>query len=291
MTDPADHSPDTPTGGAPPPQAVPQDIDHSPVQRVTHSRAPDPAKIEDAELRREFFSDAMREVLAPLAGILERRINPLLAALEALPDDVERFTQNPISLPVIGNVLDQPSEAQSYLPPPAETAPPVRFLRPPGAAAPGEFETLCSRCGKCAEVCPASAIRLDSYAFMADGAPAIVPTTQPCVVCDSLACMHNCPSGALKVVEKLKINMGTAKVNLDLCPREDGEDCRLCVEACPITDEVAPQAAIFIHAETGRIRVRKNACIGCGLCEARCPTNPPAIVVEPYRLPVDPIIA
>src|SRR4051812_37282333 len=116
MTDSAENTPASPTGKAKGPDASPPDSDHSPVQRVTHTRAPDPTKTEDAELRREFFNDAMREVLAPLAGILERRINPFLAALEALPDDVERFTQNPISLPVIGNVLDQPAEAQSYLP-------------------------------------------------------------------------------------------------------------------------------------------------------------------------------
>ena len=49
--------------------------------------------------------------------------------------------------------------------------------------------------------------------------------------------------------------------------------------------------AIFIHADSGRIRIRRNACVGCGLCESRCPTYPAAIQVIPYSPPVFPIIA
>src|SRR3954462_10288567 len=53
--------------------------------------------------RRDFFSDAMREVLGPFAGILERKINPLLAALEALPTEVDQLTN--VTLPSLERVL------------------------------------------------------------------------------------------------------------------------------------------------------------------------------------------
>lgn len=262
----------------------------TPVQRVTPKSLP----VEDPAARRDFFSEAMRETLAPFVGIIERRINPFLAALEALPDDVERLTHANISLPGIGPLLDQPPahRADTHLPclPPE----PIRYLRPPGALPPGEFESRCTRCGKCVEVCPAHAIRLDSYDMSTDGMPTILAATQPCVVCDTLACMNNCPSGALQVIERLNIKMGTAKVDRDTCRRESGEDCRFCIEACPIdgTGATPPAlAAIFIHAETGRIRVRKNVCIGCGLCESRCPVDPPAITIQPHRPPTDPIVA
>lgn len=232
----------------------------------------------------------MRETLAPFAFLLERKINPLLAALEAIPSEVERLTHIPIP-----GILDQPQSGTGRIPSaldPRESIP-LRVLRPPGAMDPGQFETVCSRCGKCVEACPAEAIRMDSRQIVAEGLPYIAAAQQPCVVCESLACMHSCPTGALKLVDRLKIKMGTARVDMELCLRERGEDCRLCVEACPITGAGQSPAgeAIFIHPESGRIRVRKNICIGCGLCESHCPTEPRAIVVEPRRAAVDPIIA
>lgn len=279
--------PPSPPSSPPPPATNPRP--QTPVKRV----APKSLPVEDPAARRDFFSEAMRETLAPFVGIIERRINPFLAALEAIPDDVERLTHANIFLPGIGPLLDQPP-AQPAATPPQPPPEPVRYLRPPGALPPGEFESRCTRCGKCVEVCPAHAIRLDSYDMSTDGMPTILAAIQPCVVCDTLACMSSCPSGALQVVERLHIKMGTAKVDRDTCRRETGEDCRLCVEACPIDGTGASEpgpAALVIHAETGRIHVRKNVCIGCGLCESRCPVDPPAITIQPHRLPIDPIVA
>jgi MauM/NapG family ferredoxin protein len=246
----------------------------------------------------------MRETLAPFAGILERKINPILAALQALPDDVDRLAKPtpptfPYGFPLdqlgIPSIPPQPAPAQPETPPtPPE---PPRYLRPPGAVPFADFDRLCTTCYKCVEVCPAHAIQIDQYDLVAGLRPFIIAATQPCVLCDALACMKECPTHALRTVDHRKIQMGTARVNLDLCLRETGEDCRICLDTCPIrspeTDPAHPGAgdALFIHQPTGRIRVRRNACIGCGLCEHRCPTQPAAIIVEPYRSPEDPIIA
>jgi ferredoxin-type protein NapG len=159
---------------------------------------------------------------------------------------------------------------------------------------PGEYESVCSRCGKCVDACPADAIQLDKSGLLADGVPYIIPKDQPCVVCTDLACMPACPTGALKLVDRFHLKMGTARVDHSLCLRSNGEDCRLCIDACPIIGQGAnPQHgdALFIHAESGKIRVRRNACVGCGLCESRCPTWPAAITVTPWSPPRDPIIA
>jgi ferredoxin-type protein NapG len=248
-----------------------------------------PAANVPAEGRRDFFSDAMRETLAPLAGLLERKINPILAALEAIPDDVDRLT-GPSKAP---RTLDQPTSAPYGPFEPLPGPDPPRYLRPPGAVPLDQFEKLCTGCAKCVEVCPAQAIRLDFYGIVADQRPYIIANEQPCVVCESLACMNQCPTHALRLVDRLKIQMGAARVILDRCVRENGEDCRACVEACPIRGPGAGPAgdAIIIHEPTGRVRVRRNACIGCGLCEKNCPPFPAAIVVDPYRPPTDPIIA
>ncbi len=296
-----------PAEASSPPAARADSAAHTPVKRVRPAaKAARPAKPADTgprEERRDFFNDAMRETLAPFAGLLERKINPILAALEALPDDVDRFTK--VTLPSGGTALDQPQYGgtggtggprnvplnQAPGAPAKET--PLRYLRPPGAAPQGQFESLCTACCKCAEVCPAHAIRIDFARSVAGRLPYIVAANQPCVVCDTLACMNQCPTGALKLVHYLKIKMGTARVNYGLCAREEGEDCRRCLEACPIMGEMAGTdgEALFLHEASGRVRVRKIACVGCGLCENRCPTHPPAITVDPYRSPFDPIVA
>ena len=218
--------------------------------------------------RRGFFADALREAIGPISKLLDKKVNPLLRAIDELPQEIDAL---------VGSVeLDQPHVAPARrLPLPLA---PEHILRPPGALAEGEFETTCLRCGKCVEVCPANAIKIDAGGVVAGGMPYIVPTSRPCVVCDELACMKHCPSGALKLVDKLRIRMGTAKVNQASCLRAHGEDCRLCVDACPVAAQ-----AIYVSTETGKVRVKKSGCLGCGLCENVCPTEPRSIVVHPPR--------
>jgi ferredoxin-type protein NapG len=228
----------------------------------------------------------MREILVPFSGIIERKINPFLAALEQIPDEAERLAGNNFGL------LDQPQFSPDPHHVPLTQLPHERFLRPPGANSPGSsFESVCSRCGNCVEACPANAIKLDSNGLVADGFPYILAESQPCVVCTELACMKSCPTGALKIVDRLNIDMGTAKVDHELCLRNHGEACTLCLDICPLDGKDGNPTALFVSQDTGRIRVRQNTCIGCGLCENRCPTEPRAITVIPYVEPVDPIIA
>ena len=92
------------------------------------------------------------------------------------------------------------------------------------------------------------------------GTPYIVATQQACVVCDDLSCMKACPSGALHLVAKEQIAMGTAHVDLATCVRSRGEPCRECVDRCPIGE-----SALALDAR-GRVDVR-SGCVGCGVCE------------------------
>lgn len=155
------------------------------------------------------------------------------------------------------------------------------FLRPPGARLEHEFLNTCFRCGACADACPAHCITLmQSDDERLRGTPTIDPDLAACVVCDELACMKACPSGALRLVDRFGIRMGLARVRLSLCVRTAGEDCRICVEKCPFGD-----GAIRIGAD-GRVDVRdpslngERGCVGCGVCQFHCPTRPKAIVVE-----------
>jgi ferredoxin-type protein NapG len=155
---------------------------------------------------------------------------------------------------------------------------PRTVLRPPGAQPEREFLAACYRCGNCVDVCPAKAIRTMSTEDSGlRGTPYIDPDLAACVVCDELACMKACPSGALKsVADPSQIRMGLARVNLSVCVRTRGESCRLCVDKCPIG-----QTAIQIDAN-GRVDVRSPGCVGCGVCQFYCPTTPKAITITPH---------
>lgn len=160
------------------------------------------------------------------------------------------------------------------------------LLRPPGAMPEAEFLDTCFRCGSCAEACPADAISLlHSDDERLKGTPFVDPDKQACVICDELACMKVCPSGALKLVDRLEIRMGLAVVDHDLCVRTSGEDCRICIERCPIAD-----VAIRLD-DSGRVQVIDPAstglgCTGCGVCQQHCPTRPVrAIRISPLENP------
>lgn len=155
-------------------------------------------------------------------------------------------------------------------------------LRPPGALEERAFLDTCFRCGACADSCPAKCITLTvSEDEEQRGTPTIDADLAACVICDELACMKACPSGALVLVDRFAIRMGLARVNHEVCVRSKGEDCRICVERCPIS------ATAIAIGEDGRVRVidpAKNGgmgCVGCGVCQYYCPTRPKAIVVRP----------
>jgi ferredoxin-type protein NapG len=150
------------------------------------------------------------------------------------------------------------------------------LLRPPGALPERAFLDTCYRCGNCADSCPVEAIQHSQSEDEAlRGTPVIDPDRQPCIACDGLHCMSACPSGALVPTPLAQIAMGLARVDEQSCQRSSGEDCRLCIDACPTTEK-----ALAID-ETARLVVYAEHCIGCGLCQHVCPTTPKAIVVHP----------
>lgn len=190
--------------------------------------------------RRSMFRIGLRKILKPVAEVIESRIEELR-----------------IPLP------------QASLP--------RTVLRPPGALPEKEFLDTCYRCGNCMDVCPARCIRsMSSGDAERAGTPYIDPDLSACVVCDELACMKACPSGALKLVEApTSINMGMARVSHPMCVRSHGEECTLCVDKCPFGT-----SAIEV-GETSEIVVKLGGCVGCGVCQFYCPTLPKAIVVDP----------
>lgn len=164
---------------------------------------------------------------------------------------------------------------------PKPQAPQVVARRPPPLRPPGMLQELllvsaCIRCGKCVEACPANAIHpLGPEWGPAAGTPFIDARRQPCVLCTGLQCTHVCPSDALTpVYVNQDVAMGTALLDERRCVTYFGQPCDACLMACPM-----PGALVVDEAR--RVRVVVDKCVGCGLCEHVCPTEPASIRVVP----------
>ncbi len=213
--------------------------------------------------RRGFFARCIRDMMAPVANLIERKVGPITSAFDA--DS--------------GHDAAPMYSGTEYYDHYDRYATPDVILRPPGALPADDFEKTCSKCALCVQACPVKCITIDAEAKIGGGFPYILPALAPCVVCDELACMKACPSGALKLVEKARIRIGLAVVDGGSCLRSHGEDCRLCVEACPIGG-----SAIIVSQTSGRVLVKTNGCVGCGSCEHACPTDPAAITIRPISI-------
>lgn len=172
------------------------------------------------------------------------------AALNALSDLVQRAS--PIQLPAMRIVL-----------------------RPPGALAEKEFLKTCYRCGSCVDSCPVHAIKpLQSTDQEQSGTPFIDPDIQACQLCDTLPCTKACPSGTLARISLEKVRIGLACWSSGKCLRAAGQECRSCLDCCPVP------GAIRLGV-TGQIEIVNRRCVGCGACQQICPARPKAIRVQP----------
>lgn len=161
-------------------------------------------------------------------------------------------------------------------------------IRPPGALPEADFLSTCIRCQRCADACPNHCIKAapESAGPARAGTPFIQPREQACMLCsrvetEYLRCTDACPSGALQLIPKNlldiqeKVQLGVAKVDLNLCYSYTDFVCGTCLKACPVG---ALKTGMW-----ARPIVDVDACVGCGLCERVCIRYPHAIRVEPVE--------
>jgi MauM/NapG family ferredoxin protein len=157
------------------------------------------------------------------------------------------------------------------------------LLRPPGAVAEDEFLSRCIRCGECLKVC----IGLALQPALFDAGP--IGLWTPLLVARHGYCEYNCtlcgqvcPTGAikpLKLPEKKKVVIGLAVFDKNTClPFARGEECLVCEEHCPTGDKaiVFDEKEVLVASEPRRIKIPRvvtKLCIGCGICETKCPLD------------------
>jgi formate hydrogenlyase subunit 6/NADH:ubiquinone oxidoreductase subunit I len=132
------------------------------------------------------------------------------------------------------------------------------------------------------KVCPTTALQPSLMEAGLEGlwTPHMVPRLGYCDYgCN--ACGQICPSGAiplLELAEKREAKIGTAVIDHNLClPWAHGIMCIVCEEMCPKPDKaIHLEEAEVVNAQGETVIVQRpyvleDVCIGCGICENRCP--------------------
>jgi polyferredoxin len=166
------------------------------------------------------------------------------------------------------------------------------LLRPPGSRE-GNPDvvalTNCTRCSECVRVCPTGAIQpaVLQAGLQGLGTPVLVPRLGYCDYACS-ACGGVCPTQAiplLSLADKQRQVIGKAFIDQNRCLAwSDHTPCIVCQEMCPL-----PEKAIQLEEQAvwkpggGTVELQmphvvRDLCIGCGLCEYRCPVSGDAAI-------------
>ena len=159
-----------------------------------------------------------------------------------------------------------------------------RLIRPPGAAPEDEFLDLCIRCQECVRICASNGACLQPSAIHTSllewWTPQAVMREGYCEYNCNL-CTQVCPTDAIKpltLTEKQKTVIGLAVFDKNTCiPYSRNEECLVCEEHCPLPDKAIKFETKSVKLPDGTVKsvrfpyVVKELCIGCGICEYKCP--------------------
>ena len=156
------------------------------------------------------------------------------------------------------------------------------LIRPPGAIKENFFLDRCVRCGECMKVCINNALQPCRLEAGMEGlfSPRLVPRIGYCEFNCTL-CGQVCPTGAiakLPLKEKQKTVIGRAYFDKNRClPYAQGTPCIVCEEHCPTPEKAIKfREALVMNPEGKMVTIKQpyileSLCIGCGICENKCP--------------------
>lgn len=165
------------------------------------------------------------------------------------------------------------------------------LIRPPGSLGEKEFLKRCVKCGECMKVCITNGLQPTLLEAGLEGlwSPVLVPRIGYCEYRCTL-CGQVCPTGAIKKLplqDKVNVKIGLAMIDKGRClPYAHSTPCIVCEEVCPTPKKAIWFEEAVVKDRKGREiglrqpRVDLELCIGCGICEAKCPVKSrPAIYV------------
>ena len=173
----------------------------------------------------------------------------------------------------------------------AKREPPF-LIRPPGAREVNEDVigmTKCIRCSECMRACPTNALQASTFEAGTEGfgSPLLIPRMGYCEFSCNL-CGQVCPVQAippLSLEEKQGQVIGRAYIDESRCiPWSDHQDCIVCEEMCPVADKAIQLEEKEVWGRDGTMvtvklpHVLRDLCIGCGICEYKCPLNGEAAI-------------
>ena len=162
------------------------------------------------------------------------------------------------------------------------------LVRPPGSLPEEDFIGKCIRCGLCMTVCPTNGLQPSLWQTGGEGlwTPLLVSRVGYCEYNCNL-CTQVCPTGAIEeltLTEKKKRVIGTAYIDENRCiPYTLDKNCLVCEEVCPL-----PEKAIKFRKDKAKHipgktllypYVLEDKCIGCGICENKCPVEGRAAII------------
>jgi len=159
-----------------------------------------------------------------------------------------------------------------------------KLIRPPGSLPEEEFLNKCIKCMECVRICQSNGRCLQPDSIHDD----VLQLWAPIAVMREGYCEYNCnlcgevcPTEAiipLALEEKKKTPMGLAYFDKNLCiPFAQNKDCIVCEEHCPTPDKAIKFEEKDIFQLDGSVKkvkypyVIRDLCIGCGICEHKCP--------------------
>jgi len=155
-----------------------------------------------------------------------------------------------------------------------------KLIRPPGVIDEKEFLNKCVRCGNCMRVCPTNVLQPVIFESGLGGiwTPHLIMEIGYCEYNCNL-CGNVCPTGAipkLDIAQKRNVKLGLADINKDICiPWSQNKECIVCEEHCPVPSKaIKLYDEIFNGKRVSKPYVDASLCIGCGICQNKCPTRP-----------------
>ena len=183
-----------------------------------------------------------------------------------------------VGLPVVLSLMPGPWRKRA-----GET---TLVIRPPAALKESDFLDRCIRCSNCMKVCITNGLQPVLFQTGIEGiwTPQLVPEIGYCEYNCTL-CGNTCPTGAiprLSLEQKQKTRLGLAVIDRSLClPWARGEQYIVCEEHCPVYNKAIK---LVREGALSKPYVDKSLCIGCGICQNKCPVRPArAVRVSPAR--------